>query len=162
MLRRFALRFALVLVASALVAGCGETNPRLIPQDRSDTLIASVDQIESACSSGNADDARASLSEAKRQVNSLPRRVDDGLQQNLLDWLGQIERRLDRDCKAEETATPAPTETETPTPTETPEPTETPTPTPTPTPTATATPVPTETATPDGGGVPAPPDEEQP
>jgi hypothetical protein len=145
MRRRTALRVALALAAATLVAGCGQTNPRLIPQDRSDTLVASVDRIESACASGNADEAQAQLSEAKLQVNELPRAVDDRLQQNLLDWLNQIGRRLDNDCKADETPTATPTATETPAPTETatPEPTETP----------------TATETPSGGdegGVPAP------
>ncbi len=65
-------------------------------------------------------------------MNELPRRVDDGLQQNLMDWLDQIERRLARDCRAKEPRRPSPTET--PTETATPEPTETATPEPTETP----------------------------
>ena len=76
------------------------------------------------------------------------------LKQNIQDWVEQIDRRIDRDCKEEEeTPTPTPTETETPTPTatETPTPTPTATETPTPTPTPTVTPAPT--TTPDTGGV---------
>ena len=159
MRRRTALRVALALAAATLVAGCGQTNPRLIPQDRSDTLVASVDRIESACASGNADEAQAQLSEAKLQVNELPRAVDDRLQQNLLDWLNQIGRRLDNDCKADETPTATPTATETPSPTETatPEPTETPAPTETATPEPTETPAATSTPAGDGG-VAAPPE----
>ena len=74
MRRRIALRLALVLAAAALVAGCGQANPRLIPEDRSETLIASVDRIESACASGERRRGRGrSCSEAKLQVNELPR-----------------------------------------------------------------------------------------
>ena len=92
-------------------------------------------------------EARAAADEAAAQINELPRRVDDALQANMLEWVEHIEGRLERDCEAEEEPTPEPTETATPEPTETatPEPTETATPEPT----ETATPEPTETAAPD-------------
>jgi hypothetical protein len=116
----------LALVAAALAAGCGEENNRaLIPQDNADALLASVDRVEAACSDEDASTARAELNETKAQINELPRRVDDELQNNLIEWVDQIERRIDRDCEPEEEPTPEPTET--PAPTETPVPTETPT-----------------------------------
>ena len=148
----------LALVAAVLAAGCGQENNRaLIPQDNADALLASVDRVESACSDEDASTARAELNEAKAQINELPRRVDDELQNNLLEWVDQIERRIDRDCEPEEEATPEPTETATPSRDRDAEPTETATPEPTETatPAPTETPVPTETPTGEGG-VPAP------
>jgi outer membrane biosynthesis protein TonB len=153
---------ASALVAAALVAGCGTTNQALIPANRASALQETVDKIDSACSAHNVQAAERALDEANAQINELPRKVSSRLKSNLHDWVDQIERRVDRDCKPEETPTPTPTETETPTPTETstptPTPTDTPTPTPTPTPTETATPTPTPTATetPDSGGTEAP------
>jgi hypothetical protein len=144
------------LVAAALLAGCGQTNTRLIPQDRAQALESSLDQVESACAGGDAQEAQSALDDLSAQVNELPRKVDGKLKRNMRDWVSQIERRLERDCKPEETPTPTPTETETPTPTETPEPTETPTATETATPTPTATETPAPTTTPDAGGAPAP------
>jgi outer membrane biosynthesis protein TonB len=144
-----------------LVAGCGQDDPGLIPEDRAQALVQTVDQIESACSGEDPIEARRLADEASAQVNELPRSVDDELQRNLRQWVRQVSRRIDSDCEAQpeetptatETATPEPTETATPEPTETatPEPTETPTPEPTETPTATETPTGG-----DEGGVPAP------
>jgi hypothetical protein len=151
----------LLLATGVLVAGCGEENRALIPEAESQTLVAGLDQIEAACADGDVAGARAAADETGAQINSLPRRVDDRLVNNMRDWLDQIQSRIDRDCKPEEeeptptvTPTETPTETATATPTETPTPTPTETPTPTPTPTAT----PTATATPesDSGGAPAP------
>jgi hypothetical protein len=153
----------LALAAGVLVVGCGEENRALIPEAESQDLVASVDQIRSACSDGDVAGARSAADEAGAQINSLPRRVDDQLVQNMREWLEQIQSRIDRDCEPEEEEeeTPTPTATATETPTATP--TETPTATPTETPTETATPEPTETPAPTetpptdpGGGVPAP------
>jgi hypothetical protein len=144
----------LALAAAAfLTAGCGQSNPKLIPQANADQLTASVDQITAACSSGDTQAVHDKVSQAETLVNELPRKTDSGLRSNLREWLRHIDSRADRDCKAQETPTPTPTETPTPTPT----PTETATPAPTETATPTATATPPATPTPDtGGGVPAP------
>jgi outer membrane biosynthesis protein TonB len=157
------------LAAALLGAGCGQDERGLIPQDRSQQLVAAVDRIEAACADEDPAAASAAVAEAGALVNELPRSVDADLKANLNDWLQQVDRRVDRDCEAQEeepTATPAPTETVTPEPTETP--TEEPTETPTAEPTETPTEEPTQTAVPteppdtgegdDGGegGVPAP------
>jgi hypothetical protein len=155
MSRRAAPLLALA-AAAVLVAGCGQSNPKMIPQANADQLLASVDAIEQACSNGDATVVHSKVSEAETLTNELPRRTDRALRQNIRDWLQRIDSRADRDCKPTETPTPTPSETPTPTPTATPTPTPTETATPTPTPTATATP-PVATATPDtSGGVSAP------
>jgi hypothetical protein len=147
----------LALVAAALLAGCGQSNPKLIPQSGADQLTAAVDEIQQACASGDAERVRSKVRDAENQVSELPRRTDRKLRQNIRDWLQQIDSRAERDCAPAETPTPTPTPTVTETPTETPTPTPTETPTETPTPTPTETAVPAPTATPDnGGGVPAP------
>ena len=157
MTRRAAPLLALA-AAAVLAAGCGQSNPKMIPQANADQLTASVDAITGACSDGDARVVHDKVSEAEQLVSELPRRTDGQLRQNIRDWLKQIDSRADRDCKAEETPTPTPTETPTPTPTATPTPTPTPTETPTETPAPTETAAPPDaTATPDtGGGVPAP------
>jgi septum formation inhibitor MinC len=135
----------LALVAAAVLAGCGQSNPKLIPTSDADQLTAAVDQIQEACTSGDAAKVHTLVSDAGHRVSELPRRTDRNLKKNMNDWLAQIDSRADRDCRPEETPTPTPT------------PTATETPTPTETPTATETPTPSATATPDaGGGVPAP------
>jgi cell division protein FtsN len=145
----------LAVAAAVLVAGCGQSNPKLIPQSKSDQLLAAVDSITQACSDGDPGKVHDAVSQAGNLVSELPRKTDKALKQNITDWLNQIDQRADRDCKPQETPTPTPTETPTPTPT--PTETATPTETPTPTPTESATPSPTATATPDtSGGVTAP------
>jgi hypothetical protein len=155
------LRAILALAPVVLIAGCGQDDAALIPEDRAQALVQTVDQVESACANEDPIEARSLVDEAAAQVNELPRAVDDELQRNLRQWVRQIGRRIDSDCEAEPEETATPTETATPEPTETPtpEPTETATPEPTETPTATETPAPTETAPPEGG-VPAPDEDE--
>jgi hypothetical protein len=145
---------ALALAGAALAAGCGQDNPRLIPEDRAQALVETVDSIETACSDEDVIAAQREVDEARAQITELPQRVDGRLKENMQKWLEQIERRLERDCEPAPEETPTPTETATPEPTETPTPTETATPEPTETPTATETPVPTETPT--EGGATAP------
>ena len=151
---------ALLLAAGILGTGCGQSDRTLIPEDRSQALLAAVDRIENGCSDADANAAQAAVDEANGQVSALPRRVDADLKANLSEWIEHIQGRIDRDCEAEPEPTATATETPEPTPTatETPAPTPTETATPTPTPTPTETPAPTPTATPDsGGGAPAPP-----
>ena len=133
--RRAAL--ALVLAAAALLAGCGQSNPKLIPQSRADQLLAAVDGVTQACANGDPQQVRDAVDEGRHVVSELPSRTSSALKANITDWLDHISSRAARDCKP--AGTPTPTPTETPTPTPTPTPTETPTPTP-------------DT----GGGVPAP------
>ena len=154
----------LALVAAVLIAGCGQSNDALIPDDHATAMQDLVEQIDSACSDGNVPQARRAVQEIDAQINELPPATDRKLRRNLRSWVNQVERGLDDDCRsAEETPTATPTETATPEPTETATPT--PTETATPTPTETATPTPTETATPtpteEGGGTEGPPGEGQ-
>ncbi len=160
MRHRVILPLALAALA-APVAGCGQDSTRtLIPAENAETLVASVDRIEAACADSDVSAARSAVDEAKAQIAELPQRVDDGLEANMNEWLNRIERRLERDCEAEETPTPTPTETPEPTPTETatPTPTETPEPTVTPEPTEVPTEEPPDEG--DGGGTPAPESED--
>jgi outer membrane biosynthesis protein TonB len=157
---------ALALVAAVLATGCGQDNRALIPENDAQAMLETVDRVESACADKEPGEARDAAVELAAQVNSLPRRVDDQLHDNLREWAQHIQRRAGRDCEPEEeeeTPTPAPTEepTETPTPTE--EPTETPAPTEEPTPVPTETAVPPETTQPGGdeGGAAAPEDGER-
>jgi cell division septation protein DedD len=156
----------LVLLALPIaLAGCGASNPALIPQSNASALQQQADQIQSACDAGHKTDARAAIDQARQQIAALPTTVDPHLKANLNDWLNHISSRVSHDCAGAATATPTATPTETAAPTETPTETKTPTPSPTPTPTSTPTSTPTatptatatETGTPNpGGGAPGP------
>jgi outer membrane biosynthesis protein TonB len=148
---RFPLLAAALAAAAFATAGCGGTNPALIPQDDADRLTSLVNEAGQASADGECDTARRTVREAEQQLDGLPRATDKDLKANLADWLDHLDSQIAKQCSAEpdETPTPTPTPTETPTPTPTPTPTETPTPTPTPTatPTPTPTPAPTEQGT---------------
>src|SRR5215216_3509648 len=92
-------RLLLAVLVVAALAGCGQSNPDLIPADRALTAT------------------RAQIRAAERELDQLPRAVDSELKQNLQDWIDRIDSRISDDCRAEETATPEPTETSTATPT---------------------------------------------
>jgi hypothetical protein len=144
------------LLAALAVAGCGQQNPKLIPQTNADALSGAADQIAQACSSGDRTAAQQAVVQARNQINELPSSVDARLIRRLRSWVTHIENRLPDDCKQQATATPSATET----PSETPSPTETATETPTETATPTATSTPTATATPSATATPTttPPD----
>ena len=136
-------------VAVAFLAGCGQSNPELIPQANADTLNSTADNIQAACEKADRSEARAQVRLAQREIDALPRTVDPDLKENLEAWIEHINDRIARDCRAEETPTPTPEETEGPTetaaPTETAtaEPTEAPTEAPTTAPTTAPTEAPT-------------------
>jgi hypothetical protein len=139
------------LVILAL-AGCGQSNPELIPQSNADALTATADKIQAACDAADRTVARREIRNAEREIDALPSRVSADLRKNLQDWIDQIQSRISDDCQSadeEETPTPSPEETATEVPTETPTESETAAPTETPTeaPTETPTVAPTDTAT---------------
>lgn len=154
----------LVLVLAGL-AGCGKTNPALLPPANADALKATADRIQAACAAHDRSTARDEIRNAEREIKELPAEVSNRLVTNLKEWVDHIQGRLSDDCRAQATPTPtasktaAPTptatQTATPTPTETATPTPTPTASATPTPTATATATPSATATTGNGGTPA-------
>jgi outer membrane biosynthesis protein TonB len=150
------LLLGLALAAALLLTACGSSNPKLIPQDRADSLNSAVDDVASRTSDEDCDGAEEALREARNQVSELPAEVDKALKRNITKWLNHIADEIPKDCKPESTPTPTATETETPTETATPSPTKTPSPSPTESPTETPSPSPTSTPTvepPDTGGV---------
>ena len=140
----------LVLVAAAVLAGCGQSNPDFIPQSNADAMTQTADKIQAACDDQDRTTARRELRSLDQQIDQLPSTVDQTLRENLEAWAKHIREQVPSDCKAEETPTPSPTEapTEAPTETASPEPTETPTEPPTEAPTEAPTPAPTDTAAP--------------
>jgi hypothetical protein len=142
-------RLPLLVLVLAGLAGCGKTNPALLPSSKADALKATADRIEAACNAHDRSTARDEVRNAEREIKELPATVSNRLVTNLQEWVDHIHSRLSDDCRAQATPTPTPSETAAPTstPTETATPTKTPTKTPTPTPSASATPSPTATAT---------------
>ena len=150
------LLLGLALAAALLLTACGSSNPKLIPQDRADSLNSAVDDVASRTDDEDCDGAEEALREARNQVSELPAEVDKALKRNITKWLNHIADEIPKDCKPESTPTPTPSATESPTETATPSPTKTPSPSPTDTPTATPSASPTSTPTvepPDTGGV---------
>ena len=141
----------LTLAAAALLtlalSGCGTGNPRMLSEDDSQQLIATVDSIERAVAEGDCVDAIGQVARLQVQVRSLPPTVADRLRERLQQGTSHLQAQVPQECRPEEEPTPTPTPTPTAIPTETP--TETPTPTPTPTPAPTETPQPAE---PEGDG----------
>jgi hypothetical protein len=151
------LLLGLALAAALLLPACGSSNPKLIPQDRAQTLKDTVDQISQHTSDKDCSGAKSSLTRARNEVSELPRSVDRRLKTNLNQWLDHVGGRIPQDCKDKATPTPTPSETASPTETPSASPTKTPTDTPTPSATPSATPTPSATETPvqppDTGGV---------
>ena len=87
------LPLGLALVAALLLPGCGSSNPKLIPQDRADQLIQSVDDVASRTSDSDCCGAKDALRDARNQVSELPRSVDSALKRNLNQWLDQIDEQ---------------------------------------------------------------------
>src|SRR4051794_31185019 len=125
-------------ILAALAAGCGQSNPKLIPQTNADALQKTADNIQAACEEKDRSEARKQVRLAESEIAALPRAVDARLRDNLQEWVDRIQSRIGDDCKDE--ATPTPTATDTPT--------EAPTQTATAAPTRSATPSPTDTPTP--------------
>jgi outer membrane biosynthesis protein TonB len=146
-MRRF---FAPLVLTAAVLAGCGQSNPALIPQANADALTQTADKVQSACDADDRTAARRELRNLEQEIDALPSAVDQKLRENLQAWAAQIQKRISQDCKTEETPTPSPSESPTEAPTESATPTETTSPKPTETPTAapTETPTPTNTAAP--------------
>jgi hypothetical protein len=143
-------RLAPLVLAAAFLAGCGQSNPELIPQSDADAMIQTADKLRTACDDEDRTAVRRELRSLDQQIDQLPSRVDSALRDNLKAWADRIRDRYSRDCRAEETPTPSPTEaaTEAPTETASPAPTDTPTEEPTQAPTETPTAAPTDTAAP--------------
>jgi hypothetical protein len=138
-------RLTLLVLAVAALAGCGQSNPDLIPASNAEVMQQTADRISQACSDEDRSEVRNQVRLAQREIDGLPRSVDSKLKKNLQDWIDQIESRITQDCRAE--ATPTPTVEETPTEEPTEAPTETPTASPTEAPTEAPTQAPTEAPT---------------
>jgi hypothetical protein len=162
------LRSLLLLIAlTTALAACGTSKAderKFIAQSRAESLLRTVDRVESDLGDGSCNDAARDVSRLRSQVSDLPKSYDGKLIGNLTQWVDYLDTRVQEDCTASSTpepsATPSQTPTETPSATPTPTPTRTPTPTPTPTPTETPSPTATPTVAspspePSGtGGVP--------
>jgi hypothetical protein len=145
----------LVVAATVFLAGCGQSNPELIPQSSAEDMIAAADQITPACEASDRSTVRRQLRVIQREIDGLPRATDAALKENLQAWADRLEERVTRDC-ADEEPEETPTPTETPTETATPEETPTETATPEDTPTAEPTQAPTEEPTAAPTQTPAP------
>jgi len=66
------LLLGLALAAALLLTACGSSNPKLIPQDRADSLNSAIDDVASRTSDEDCDGAEEALREARNQVSELP------------------------------------------------------------------------------------------
>ena len=109
-------RLLLLALVVAALAGCGKSNPELIPASNAEALTQTADRIQQACTDEDRSEARDQVELAQREIDGLPRDVDPDLKQNLRDWIDHIESRIGADCKSEATPTPTAADTATPTP----------------------------------------------
>src|SRR3954452_12776769 len=86
------------LVAALALSGCGQQNPKLIPQPNANALSATADKIASACTAGDRAQAEAAVVAARQQIEALPRKVDSRLRRRLTSWTRHIESRIPQDC----------------------------------------------------------------
>lgn len=141
-------RTAALVVACALVlGGCGGSGSGLIPKDRGEELLATLQQAQEAVDANNCGEAKRLADQGRLQARNLPKSVDPDLRRQISSGFKHLRERLEKECGVP-TATPTPSSTPSATPTSTPSPTPTATPLPTPVPTV-AQPTPTPTAPPD-------------
>ena len=73
----------LVIVAAALLAGCGSDEEGTIPADDADTLISLLNAVEEAVADQNCEFAEDYASQFVDAVNQLPAEVDDEVKEGL-------------------------------------------------------------------------------
>ena len=122
-LRRFSPALAATLVLA--VAGCGEEDPRLLSEGRSETLLDLLDDAEKQFEDGECEELAATLEEFAQQVNEVQGEVDENVRTALRDESQELVNLQD-ECEPPEEPTvpveptvPPPTETLPPTTTET-------------------------------------------
>ena len=87
-------RLPLGVLLVAALAGCGQSNPDLIPADQAEVLQQTADRIEQACADFDRSAAREQIRLAERELDQLPRGVDPDLKENLQDWIDRIQSRI--------------------------------------------------------------------
>ncbi len=132
---------AVTLALAASAAGCGGDGGALIPSESADEMVSTAQQIEDATTSQDCEQAQASTTELRGQVEALPEETDDEIVDALDQMVSRVDEQLDAECVEEGTTD---TEEETTEPTETTETTETTTSIPTETETETTEPPPEE------------------
>jgi hypothetical protein len=132
-------RLCPVLLGALALAGCGGSSSGLLTDQQAQNLLDEVDAVEQALSDQKCVDARQAAQAGERRARALPKRVDDELKRNLVEWFEHVEQRVQDECErpepeptAEPTVEPTVEPTEEPTAEPTAEPTEEPTATPTP------------------------------
>lgn len=106
MLRR-ATKPLLVLVSTALIAGCGSDEPGTIPDDNANVLIDLVNAVEEAVAEGDCEAAQQNADEFETAVDNLPAEVDDEVKDGLRqagDRMAELSREPDQ-CDSESGAT---------------------------------------------------------
>ena len=109
------LLLGLALAAALLLTACGSSNPKLIPQDRADSLNQAVDDVASRTDDEDCDGAEQALQRGAQPGQRAPApRSTQALKRNITKWLNHIADEIPKDCKPESTPTPTPSATETP------------------------------------------------
>ena len=114
------IRVTLAVVACSVgMAACGgEDEAGPIPREQGDSLLAQLDQIESAAKEGLCEEAQATALSFAQDVNELPPEVDGDLRQALVSASANLEELSTEQCEpvigpSGETGTVPPTTTST-------------------------------------------------
>lgn len=105
------------LALGGLLAGCGEDRSNLIPKDTSESLIASLDRVQSLADSGQCFEAAKVALEAQQEIEAMGPDVDTELKRSLLDGVTDLTLLVNDPEKCTESntdVTEEPTETEEP------------------------------------------------
>jgi hypothetical protein len=98
---------ALSLGAAAAIGlvSCGGSDDELLPGSSADQILDNLDTVEELVAAGDCDGAVGAAQEVRNQVDELPRSVDAGLRQRLLEGAEQLEEVAATDCEEPVTIT---------------------------------------------------------
>ena len=116
MLRPARTSLALVLcLAAGTLAACGSEDEGTIPQDNSDAMLATLDQVENAVEEGNCEIAANGVAQLNEQVNTLPKEAGVEVKDDLRRLVDNLDQQVNdpNQCEAPDTTKPDETEPDT-------------------------------------------------
>lgn len=114
-----------VFAITPLLAGCAEDRSNLIPGETADSLVATLDEVQSLAASGQCFEAAQVAQEAQQEIEAMGPEVDTALKRSLIDGVTELQVLVNDPDKCTESGTTIieeppvveeePTETEGPT-----------------------------------------------
>jgi len=102
----------LLCLGAGTLAACGSGEDGTIPQDNSDAMLATLDQVEHAVEDGNCEIAANGVSQLNEQVNTLPKEAGVEVKEDLRRLVDNLDQQVNDPNQCEEPDTSKPDETE--------------------------------------------------